>query len=57
MRQALRDARETQRAADRVAEQCAEMVAGRLRKVSQHELRKLKRELQDFNATTGQWKS
>lgn len=56
MRQALRDARTTMAAADSVANGMAELLVGRLRKVSPVYLEKLKRELRDYNIHTGRWK-
>lgn len=57
MQNAIRDARGTLDAADSVTERLAELLQGRLRQVSAYELRKMKRELQGFNARTGKWKS
>lgn len=52
----MRDADHTMRAADSVANSMADAIQGRLRKVSRHTLKKLKRELSQFNAATGKWK-
>jgi hypothetical protein len=51
-------ARETISIADRVVRELAFLAAGRLRAAQCHAdtLRKLKAELQDFNAVTGKWK-
>ncbi len=57
MREAVKYAKQVNRAADTVAEGCAEILQGRLRNVSAYELRKLKRELQQFDAKSGKWKS
>lgn len=55
MREAMQEAQSVQWAADAHATQMASMLAGRLRKVSPWALKKLKRELSEFNATTRQW--
>lgn len=54
---AIQDARRTMSNADRVANQMASILIGRLRHVSVYRLQELKRELQDFNAHTKTWKS
>lgn len=56
MRRAIDEANDTLRKADMMAERLAECLVGRLRHVSHYELARLKRELSDFNATTGEWK-
>lgn len=57
MRAAMNEAEERIRAADSVSTQMAQMLRGRLRKVKYpHLLRDLKRELRDFDMTTGRWK-
>ena len=56
MRAAFRTARQYCRASDEAANEAAELLQGRLRKVSSYKLRRLKRELRDFNAHTGRWK-
>jgi hypothetical protein len=56
MRRALSEAREIQSAADTNAGQMAQMIKGRLHHVAPWILKDLKRELRDFNLTTGQWK-
>lgn len=57
MRAAVRQAADTLRAADSVATDLAWMLRGRLRKVQNRDsLRALKRELRDFDMTTGEWK-
>ncbi|NYT44580.1 hypothetical protein H0A64_07035 [Alcaligenaceae bacterium] len=56
MREAVAEARTTLRATDGVADQMADMLRGRLRKVSRYTLAALKRELQQFNASTKEWK-
>lgn len=56
MRQAMFEARQQMSAADSVADDMANMICGRLRKVNPYYLKKLKRELQSFNAHTGRWK-
>jgi len=56
MREAMREAQTTMRAADSVADTMAEMLRGRLKKVRRWHLAALKRELRDFNMHTGEWK-
>ncbi len=55
LKSALDDARRLQYAADRNADTLAEMLDGRLRKVGVCQLRRLKRELADFDAIRGTW--
>lgn len=55
-RQAFSTARHTMNQADNVANDMADMLDGRLRKVSGFRLAKLKRQLRDFNIHTGEWK-
>lgn len=57
IRAAVNQARELNRAIDDQANTLADLLAGRLRKVTQYRLAKLKRELRDFNIHTGEWKS
>jgi len=60
---ALDEADRANRLADQQATQLVKLVLGRLRSVGQYSyagsnlLRKLKKELSQFNANTGQWKS
>jgi two-component sensor histidine kinase len=55
---AMDEARARVNSFDRFAQQMAEMLAGRLRKIdSTRLLRTLKRELRDFDSVTGKWKS
>lgn len=56
MKSAVDEAQRTMHVADRVAEACADILVGRLRKCGGNTLRKLKRELRDFNMTTWEWK-
>lgn len=56
MRQAMKEAKAQLDAADEVASQLAAMLCGRLRKVHSSYARALKRELRDFDMTTGRWK-
>ena len=56
MQAALDDAKAITYQADLRANDMAEILRGRLRKVAPHRLRKLKRELSQFNAATGKWK-
>ena len=55
-RTAIEDAGKTMSALDNIADKMADMLHGRLRKVSKDNLKKLKRELEDFNSTTKRWK-
>lgn len=57
MQQAVSEARQTMDAADYIANSMADILQGRLRKVSRGKLRSLKKELTEFNAHTGEWKS
>ena len=56
MRNGVSDARQVMRSADHYATSFAELLEGRLNKVSSWRLKKLKKELQNFNAKTGEWK-
>lgn len=56
MRQAMREAEHTMAAADSVADVMANMLRGRLRKVSAHTLVRLKKELDGFDAHRKVWK-
>jgi len=55
-RQAFSAARNTMNQANQVANDMADMLDGRLKKVSSYRLAKLKRQLRDFNMHTGEWK-
>lgn len=57
--QARKDAQEQINLADTATRHAASLCAGRLRQadVWADTLRELKRELQDFNITTGKWKA
>ena len=56
-RRAVRAAREQIQAVDNIAYSMADLLQGRLRKVdSKRILSALKKELRDFDATTGTWK-
>jgi hypothetical protein len=58
MRAAVNNAAETLRAADDCAGSMAALLKGRLRHVANVDtLRKLKRELRDFDMVKGEWKS
>ncbi len=58
MRAAVERAKDTLRAADNEAGAMAYLVLGRLRQVKNTDtLKRLKRELQQFDAHTGMWKS
>lgn len=50
------NAQQTLKNADNLANEIASFLDGRLRIVSPWKLQKLKRELQQFNAKTGEWK-
>jgi hypothetical protein len=56
VRAAYYEAKNQLDAADSICNDMAEMLCGRLLKVSSYELKKLKRELRDFNIHTGVWK-
>ncbi len=56
MRAALAEARCANKAADEYASAMAEMLVGRLHRVSPHTLTKLKRELRDFDMHRKAWK-
>ena len=56
VRAAVQEAEQTLKAADSVAGNMAALLRGRLRNVPKWHLRVLKKELQQFNAITGQWK-
>lgn len=57
MRRTVNQAKETLRAADSVANDMAFLLRDRIRKVNNtYVLAALKRELRDFNSTTGEWK-
>lgn len=53
---AVDEAKRTMNIADRLASRMAGLLVGRLRYVNIYTLKKLKRELQDFNSTTYTWK-
>lgn len=56
MRAALQQGKSANDAADYFCGQTVEILLGRLRQVSRpHLLKQLKRELRDFNMTTGKW--
>lgn len=56
MRKAVEEAEQTMRAADNCANDMAKVLQGRLRKVSDWNLKKLKAELKNYNMHTGRWK-
>jgi hypothetical protein len=56
IRNALVVAKLANDASDEYASRMAQLIEGRLRKVSPHILKRLKRELRDHNIHTGQWK-
>ena len=55
MRESYQEARLQINAADAIVDNMANMLCGRLRKVSKYNLKCLKRELRDFNIRTGTW--
>lgn len=57
MKEAFTEAKQTLSAADAHADLMAEMLVGRLRKVSPYYLKKLKAEIEMFNMKTRQWKN
>jgi len=58
VREAIRDAKYKMELMDRTADALAELLRGHLRHVDRGDLLiSLKRELRDFNITTGQWKA
>lgn len=56
MQEAVREARLTLRAADDVAAAMANLLVGRLHFAGPDTLRKLKKELREFDMVTGEWK-
>jgi hypothetical protein len=56
MREAVRQARELNRAADAQASTLVELLDGRLRHASPYWLKRLKAQLRDFNMHTATWK-
>lgn len=56
MNTAIHQAKSTLNLADSFAGKMADMLVGRLRRVSFWTLKALKKELQSFNARTGEWK-
>jgi hypothetical protein len=56
MREAVCEAEHTLRAADDVAASMARLLVGRLRFAGTDALRKLKKELREFDMVTGEWK-
>lgn len=58
MRKAVKQAQDTICMCERYVREMADLCAGRLRlsRASHYTLRALKRELRDFNMTTGVWK-
>ena len=57
MRAAVKEARTTLYAADNANHQIARILVGRLRQCNHIQLAELKKELKQFNAHTGVWKS
>lgn len=56
MRNAIAQAKEVNRAADDSANAMADLLDGRLKRVSRYRLARLKKQLRDFNIHTGLWK-
>lgn len=52
----FREAKARINSADVVVDDIARLLEGRLRRVNASTLRRLKRELRDFDMTTGNWK-
>ena len=57
LRHAKNDLDDKIRAADDAADDAARLICGRLRSVDACALKKMKKELTQFNAHTGEWKS
>ena len=57
LREALVETQRLQNALDAKSDDMAGMLEGRLRKVSSWKLKRLKKELSQFNARTGRWSS
>jgi hypothetical protein len=55
VRIAVRETEDQMAAADKLAEDIAWLLVGRLRKCNPYTLGRLKRELRDFNITTKEW--
>ncbi len=53
---ALHSAKEVQRAAESQVNSVLELIDGNLRNASPYRLKRIKRELRDFNMLTGGWK-
>lgn len=56
LRDAITQARDLDRAIEQQSNTLADLLNGRLRKVSTYRLKRLKAQLHNFNAHTGQWK-
>lgn len=56
MRDAVQEANATMRAADMMAKKIGYLIIGRLRKLDDHTLCSLKKELKNYNMHTGEWK-
>jgi len=54
-RKCFAEAERTMKQADDVADDMAAMLCGRMRKAPPYVLKRLKRELSQFNARTGRW--
>lgn len=54
--QAIQDAKRTISAADEVVKQLGYLLPGRLKSMSSTTLKKLKKELENYNAKTDEWK-
>lgn len=57
MRAAVQQARELNRAVDLQVNNMVDLLEGRLEQVSKYRLQRLKKQLQRFNASTGDWKA
>jgi hypothetical protein len=56
MSNAISEAESLMKSVDKATESMAKLMVGRMRKVSCYRLKKLKRELKDFNMHTCKWK-
>lgn len=57
MREAFDEVKRMSSAADSMANTIADILVGRLRKVNHYHLKRLKKELSQYNAHTGEWKT
>ena len=57
MDEAIKEAESTIKRAEYYRERMLRFLLGRLRTLSPHQLKQLKKELTQFNASTGEWKN